>query len=87
MKKKQFFGTVKFILIYVLVVAVIFLIVAGCSWLELKHDRKAYNDGICTECGGNYVFSGATHVKNSPDDCYYTCDKCGHTIKLHRIMK
>lgn len=81
--KEEIFKIVKFILI----MAVIILIIVGCCLFEKKYDKEAYNDGICTECGGNYVFSGATHIKNSGNDYYYTCDKCGHTIKTHSLMK
>lgn len=81
--KEAFFQMVKFTLI----IAVIILIIVGLPLIEKKYDKEAYNDGICTECEGNYVFSGATHIKNSGDDYYYTCDKCGHTIKTHSLMK
>lgn len=81
--KEAFFKMVKFTLI----MAVIIFIIVGLLLIEKKYDKEAYNDGICTECGGNYIFSSATHFKNSGDTYYYTCDKCGHTIKTSRIMK
>jgi hypothetical protein len=81
--KEMFFGMVKFIV----GLAIVILILIGACYLEKKHDEKIYNNGVCTECGGNYIFSGSAHVKNSDDIYYYTCDKCGHTIKVNRIMK
>lgn len=47
---------------------------------------ERYNDGICTICGGNYEFSGATR-SNSSRYYFYTCEDCGHTIEVNRIMK
>lgn len=73
------------ILIGFLILAFLLLVVGTLA--EKKHDEKIYNNGVCTECGGNYIFSGTTHIKNSDNDYYYTCDKCGHTIKVNRIMK
>lgn len=42
----------------------------------------AYNNGICTECGGEYHFSGADHSQY-----YYTCAQCDHTIRSCELMK
>ena len=55
-----------------------------------KEQNKAmierYNDGICTICGGEYEFAGSTRT-NSSKTYYYTCEDCGHTIEVNRIMK
>jgi ferredoxin-fold anticodon binding domain-containing protein len=73
---------------------IIILAMVGICLLEKtandKNDEKVYNNGICTECGGDYIFSSAVHVCNidgSEDDYYYTCNKCGHTVKTDSIMK
>lgn len=47
---------------------------------------ERYNDGICTICGGEYEFAGGTRT-NSSKTYYYTCEDCGHTIEVNRIMK
>lgn len=47
---------------------------------------EKYNNGICTICGGNYEFSGATR-SNSSQYYFYTCEDCGHTIEVNKIMK
>ena len=47
---------------------------------------ERYNDGICTICGGEYEFAGGTRT-NSSKTYYYTCENCGHTIEVNRIMK
>lgn len=88
--KEVFFNMVK----ATFVLTIIVLAIVGICLLEKKvndkHDAEVYNNGICTECGGDYVFSSAVRVRNaggSDDDYYYTCDKCGHTIKTNSIMK
>lgn len=56
----------------------------------VKEQNKAmteiYNDGICTVCGGDYEFSGATR-SNASQYYFYTCEDCGHTIEVNKIMK
>ena len=47
---------------------------------------EIYNDGICTVCGGDYEFSGATR-SNASQYYFYTCENCGHTIEVNKIMK
>ena len=55
-----------------------------------KEQNKAmterYNNGICTVCGGDYEFSGATR-SNTSQYYFYTCEDCGHTIEVNKIMK
>ena len=74
---------IKFTFALVIIIAIM---VCVCL-LEQKIDEENYNNGICTECGGNYIFSSAVHIRNNGDDYYYTCDKCGHTIKTNDLMK
>lgn len=49
---------------------------------EANEAIAAYNNGICTECGGKYHFSGSGLVWY-----YYTCEQCDHTIRSKVIMK
>ena len=75
-----------------LIGVIIFLaVIVGALYLGVTHEinvsQEAYNDGICSMCGGEYQFSSASHVKNGSDRYYYTCDDCGHTIMTYRIMK
>lgn len=51
-----------------------------------KAMTEKYNDGICAVCGGNYEFSGATR-SNASRYYFYTCEDCGHTIEVNKIMK
>lgn len=74
-------------IIFTLSIIVIITIAIFCAKFEHKQDEKTYNQGICTLCGGQYIFSGSNHIKNSGDLYYYTCDKCHHTITVHHIMR
>lgn len=75
-----------------LIGVIIFLAaIAGALYLGVKHEtnvsQEAYNDGICSVCGGEYQFSSASHVRNGSDRYYYTCGNCGHTVMTYCIMK
>lgn len=80
---KDFF---KILIIILFCVGIIAMVILGC-YAEVKQSIEYWNNGICENCGGEYKFSGATHVKNSGDYYYYTCEECGHTIKTCQIMK
>lgn len=62
------------------------LLIVGLT-IESKSDIKAWNNGICIECNGEMQFSGASHLRNSGNLYYYTCENCGHTIEVHSIKK
>lgn len=49
---------------------------------QASEATTAYNNGICTECGGEYRFSGADRSQY-----YYTCAECDHTIRSNKLMK
>lgn len=40
-----------------------------------------WNDGICSDCGGNYVFQQAIGHRTLTD-YMYVCDKCGRKIEI-----
>ena len=69
----------------ILVLGLFFVLV-----LMVKEQNKAmteiYNNGICTVCGGDYKFSGAT-MSDASQYYFYTCEDCGHTIEVNKIMK
>lgn len=54
---------------------------------ESKVSKENYNNGICSECGGEYRFTSAQHIKNSGDRYYYTCEDCGHTVMTFSLQK
>lgn len=69
------------------VIAVVAL--ASIMWAgseQKKAEIEYYNNGICTICGGEYEFSGATRCRDS-SEYFYTCEDCGHTIRTSKIMK
>lgn len=59
---------------------------AGVMYFEDKRDNEMWNGGICSVCEGEYNFSGASESRTS-HHYYYTCDDCGHTIKINQLMK
>ena len=69
----------------IIVVVLAGLVINFFDERERDKEIKTFNEGICTGCGGQYQFSGASGM-TSPK-YYYTCDKCGHTIEMSEIMK
>lgn len=69
----------------VIAVAIIALFIGACLD-QKKAEVEYYNNGICTICGGEYEFSGATRYRNY-SEYFYTCEDCGHTIQTSEIMK
>lgn len=50
-----------------------------------KKDEQKYNGGICTECGGHYIYQQA--IGHQVDTDYiYICDKCGSMIELDKYI-
>lgn len=80
---KDFFRA---LIIFIFIGSFITLAIFGI-FNEIKQSNIHWNNGICEDCGGEYKFSGVTHVKNAGDYYYYTCEECGHTIKTCKIMK
>ena len=62
------------------------LAISGMMYGEVKHDAKAYNNGVCIVCKGEYKFSSASKYRTS-HHYYYTCEDCDHTIELNSLMK
>ena len=60
--------------------------VAGLFTIEAKDDEAAWNNGYC-ECGGEWNFTNAEHIKNGGDLYYYECEECGDLIRTHRHFK
>ena len=47
-----------------------------------KAQIDAWNNGICTECGGEYKFKNAYN-----SSYFYACEDCDHVIKLEELKK
>lgn len=58
----------------------------GCLYLSAENDSREYNNGICTECGGEYKFSGSSG-RGVSKFYYYTCAECDHTIQVESLQK
>lgn len=70
-----------------LIVVIIFSLFFGwCSTISITEEQGVWNNGHCTECGGEYKFSGASKYR-SREYYYYTCEKCDHTIETKTIKK
>ena len=61
------------------IVGIIIAIAIGCGLgtlitLENINDDKAWNNGYCTECNGNYKLISVVDNKNGDDEYYYSCE-------------
>ena len=68
-------------------VTLVIAVCVGCSMsamfcIERNSDVKAWNNGYC-ECGCEWTFGNAEHLRNSGDFYYWYCEDCGKVIKLH----
>lgn len=61
------------------IIAIIFLIVLLI--LRSCISSNMWNNGICSNCGGNYKFQQAIG-HNHYTEYMYTCDKCGRSIEV-----
>lgn len=64
-----------------IVIPIVIGIIGGT--IEGNQSKRAYNNGICSECGGNYKFVSATYIGNNSNEYYYSCENCGYTIYTH----
>ena len=80
---KKYFGTILFILL------IAFIFTSGILFAarQSKIAEENYNNGICTECGGEYRFTSSEHRANDGDRYYYACEGCGHTVMTYSIEK
>ncbi len=69
------------IFMFLFVIPIVIGVIGGT--IEANQSTKVYNNGICSECGSNYRFVSATHIRNSSDEYYYSCENCGYTICTH----
>lgn len=52
---------------------------------ESVNDHKAFNNGVCVKCGGEYRFTSSTRYRMT-ETFYYTCQDCGWTISTNCLM-
>ena len=58
------------------------LLAVLCCYCEGKSDEILWNEGHC-QCGGEWHFSNAEHIRNGGDVYYYHCQECGDVIRLY----
>jgi len=64
-----------------IVLAIAVALTFGLDKLDAVVADRKFNNGICTECGGNYVFVQAVGHQISTD-YIYECDGCGRHIEI-----
>ena len=81
--------TITRISIALFIVSLLLAITVIGAKYEVKKSEQFWNNGICTECGGNYHLVAVT--KNSTVDhskeYTYECKNCFHTIVTNYRMK
>lgn len=81
--------TITRISIVIFIVSLFLAISVISAKSEIKKSEQNWNNGICTECGGNYHLVAVT--KNSTVDhskeYTYECKNCFHTIVTNYRMK
>jgi len=70
--------------IFFIAVLIAILLFIGVVFLQESSCNIVYNNGICTRCGGHYIFQQAVgHRYNIR--YIYQCDKCGKLIEINSI--
>ncbi len=69
------------------IISIIIMLLVGCLiggvlTLETAIEDNIWNDGIHTECGGNWELFDIERTKGGHDLFYYKCDKCDYTVRL-----
>lgn len=65
------------------IVGFIIAFVVGYKNSQKEEQERTYNNGICTECGGDYVFVSAAKSSHYTY-YYYQCNNCGKIIELRK---
>lgn len=73
--------TGKFFWIVLSILIILLIIVA---FLEDVASNSLYNNGVCTECGGHYIYQQAVGHRYETN-YIYQCDKCGKLIEINSI--
>lgn len=84
MTKKDF---IKFLLKVFGTIAVVMTIAVIVGTIQRTEIERAYNNGICTECGGDYKFINASvsGIGSFTTHYYfYQCEECGKLIEISK---
>lgn len=69
--------------VVLLFIVVVFGSVLGIAHIDHTRYKKAWNDGICPVCGGEYEFEQA--IGHGYATYYlYECSDCGHRVEVDR---
>lgn len=66
------------IILLIIFTSIFYVISFYCNKAEINK----WNNGICTECGGEYKFKNAYN-----SSYFYACEDCDHVIKLEELKK
>ena len=58
-------------------------VISGMFCAERAGDEASWNNGVCPNCGIEWHFSNADHIRNGGTLYYWNCDNCGRVIELH----
>ena len=64
-------------------IILLFLIMFVIWFVTSCNSSNTYNNGICRECGGHYVFQNAVGHKYETN-YIYVCDTCGKLIEINQ---
>ena len=67
-------------------IGLLILIIIVLWFIESIIGADKYNNGICRNCGGTYVFQNAVG-HHAITDYVYKCDKCGNLIEINTYYK
>ena len=70
------------------IISIIIMLLVGCLLggaftLETAIEDDIWNDGIHSECGGNWELVDIERTRNGHDLSYYKCDKCDYIVRLN----
>lgn len=66
----------------ILIISILLLVIMFIAAIKQSNEQiEEYNNGICS-CGGEYHLVAI----NNTGVCY-ECNKCGHTVRLLKLMK
>ena len=83
------YGVVSYIFVGIFVFALFVSVIFVAKHLSIKHEnalKAKWNNGICTECSGDYEFFQAVG-HGSSTSYIYKCDSCGKIVEFENIME
>lgn len=66
-----------------LVGLILVLLMSLSTSFDVYYKEKQYNNGICLDCGGDYVFVNATKNRYGSTVKFYECKNCQKVIEQY----